>query len=118
MLPKVRASHHATRQVHHPTTTHPLTHTTPLYNPLDPDTHERLDENQLADELITFLIAGHGTDCFPIRTASTMTDLAIGYSETTAASLAFTCYLLSQHPDVEQKVIDEVCDHCTNLLHI
>lgn len=53
----------------------------------DPDTHERLDENQLADELITFLIAGH---------------------ETTAASLAFTCYLLSQHPDVEQKVIDEI----------
>jgi cytochrome P450 len=48
----------------HGTTTHLLTHTTPLCNPPDPDTHERLDENQLADELITFLIAGHGTDCF------------------------------------------------------
>jgi len=27
---------------------------------LDPETHERLGDRQLADELITFLIAGHG----------------------------------------------------------
>jgi len=53
----------------------------------DPDTGETLSDAQLADELITFLIAGH---------------------ETTAASLAFTFYLLSQHKDVEKRLLDEI----------
>jgi cytochrome P450 len=78
---------------------------------LDPDTHERLDENQLADELITFLIAGHGACTLPLNTLRLVaadTKLIAISTETTAASLAFTCYLISQHPDVEQKVIDEV----------
>ncbi|KAL6073850.1 Protein LUTEIN DEFICIENT 5, chloroplastic [Balamuthia mandrillaris] len=55
----------------------------------DPDTGETISDTQLSDELITFLIAGH---------------------ETTAASLAFTLYLISQHPHIEKKVLEEV-DH-------
>ncbi|HLP52694.1 MAG TPA: cytochrome P450 [Chitinophagales bacterium] len=53
----------------------------------DADTRERMTDAQLRDELITIFLAGH---------------------ETTANALAFTLYLLAQHPEIKQKVVDEV----------
>ncbi|MBZ5650349.1 MAG: cytochrome P450 [Acidobacteriia bacterium] len=46
-----------------------------------------MTDRQLRDEILTFLLAGH---------------------ETTAVSLSWTWYLLSQHPDVEQKLHQEL----------
>jgi cytochrome P450 len=51
---------------------------------VDPETGETISDQQLRDELITILIAGH---------------------ETTAAMLGFVFYILSQYPEVEKKVI-------------
>lgn len=48
-----------------------------------------MSEKLIRDELMTFLFAGH---------------------ETTATALTFTWYLLSQHPEVEQKLHAEVDD--------
>ena len=46
-----------------------------------------MTDRQLRDEILTFLLAGH---------------------ETTAVSLSWTWYLLSQHPEVEQKLRQEL----------
>jgi len=46
-----------------------------------------LTDTELLDEMMTILLAGH---------------------ETTANATAFTFYLLSAHPEIEQKVIQEV----------
>lgn len=48
-----------------------------------------LDEQQVRDELMTFLLAGH---------------------ETTANALAWTLLLLSRHPDARQRLVAEVDD--------
>lgn len=47
----------------------------------------RMDDQQLRDEVITLFVAGH---------------------ETTSNALTWTWYLLSQHPEIEQKVFEEV----------
>ena len=46
-----------------------------------------LDQKQLRDDLMTMLIAGH---------------------ETTAAVLTWTLYLLATHPEVQEKVVEEI----------
>jgi cytochrome P450 len=53
----------------------------------DADTRERMTDKQLRDELITIFLAGH---------------------ETTANALSFTFYLLAQHPEIKQRIVDEV----------
>ncbi len=53
----------------------------------DEDSGIRMSDQQLRDEMMTLFLAGH---------------------ETTAMALTWTWYLLSQHPDVEQKLGDEV----------
>jgi cytochrome P450 len=53
----------------------------------DADTAERMSDKQLRDEVLTIFLAGH---------------------ETTANAMAFTFYLLAKHPDVKQKVQQEV----------
>ncbi len=53
----------------------------------DVETGAGLDDSQLRNETITFLLAGH---------------------ETTANALTWTFYLLSQHPEVERELHDEI----------
>ena len=53
----------------------------------DPETGEGLSDDDLRDEVLTMLLAGH---------------------ETTANALAWTLILLSQHPDIARKVRAEV----------
>ena len=53
----------------------------------DEDHGARMTDEQIRDEAITIFLAGH---------------------ETTANALTWTWYLLSQHPDVERKLHDEV----------
>jgi cytochrome P450 len=53
----------------------------------DEDSGIRMSDQQLRDEMMTLFLAGH---------------------ETTAMALTWTWYLLSQHPDVEQRLLDEV----------
>lgn len=53
----------------------------------DEDTGERMSDRQVRDQVLTLLLAGH---------------------ETTAKALSWTLYLLSQHPAVEQHVMDEL----------
>ncbi|HVE47075.1 MAG TPA: cytochrome P450 [Acidimicrobiales bacterium] len=53
----------------------------------DPDTGARLDDVAVRDQALIFLLAGH---------------------ETTGATLAFALHLLGRHPDVQQRVRDEV----------
>ncbi len=53
----------------------------------DPESGERMNEQQLRDEVMTMVIAGH---------------------ETVASALAWTWYLLSQSPDAEAKLHEEV----------
>ncbi|GAA5105468.1 cytochrome P450 [Haloechinothrix salitolerans] len=53
------------------------------------DDGEPLDEQQIRDELMTFLLAGH---------------------ETTANALAWTLLLLSRHPDARDRLVAEVDD--------
>ena len=53
----------------------------------DEDTGERMTDQQLRDEVLTMLLAGH---------------------ETSANVLTWTWYLLSQHPDVEAKLAAEL----------
>jgi cytochrome P450 len=48
---------------------------------------QALDDKQVRDEVMTFLLAGH---------------------ETTAATLAWTLYLLAQHPATEERLHDEL----------
>lgn len=53
----------------------------------DSETGAGLDDLQLRNETITFLLAGH---------------------ETTANALTWTFYLISQHPEVERRLLDEI----------
>lgn len=53
----------------------------------DEETGESMSDRQLRDEVMTMLLAGH---------------------ETTSLALSWTYYLLSAHPDVEQRLADEV----------
>ena len=46
-----------------------------------------MTERQLRDETVTLLLAGH---------------------ETVALALSWTCYLLSQHPEVERRLVEEL----------
>ena len=55
----------------------------------DPETGEGMSDLQLRDEVTTMLLAGH---------------------ETTAVTLAWALYLLSQHPDVEARLREELRD--------
>ncbi len=58
---------------------------------LDPEytDGEPMNPQQLRDEVMTFLVAGH---------------------ETTAQALTFTCHLLATHPDVEARLVEELED--------
>ena len=58
-----------------------------LLSARDEETGEGMTDTQLRDEVITFFAAGH---------------------ETTALALTWTLYLLSQHPDIECTLHDEV----------
>eukprot|EP01113_Clastostelium_recurvatum_P026593 TRINITY_DN3191_c1_g1_i2.p1 TRINITY_DN3191_c1_g1~~TRINITY_DN3191_c1_g1_i2.p1 ORF type:complete len:569 (-),score=92.10 TRINITY_DN3191_c1_g1_i2:56-1762(-) len=53
----------------------------------DDKTGQRLQDDEIAAQCETFLLAGH---------------------ETTATALAFTVYLLSRHPEVEQRMVEEI----------
>lgn len=53
----------------------------------DPDTGEALGDTDIADNILTFIGAGH---------------------ETTALALTWTLFLLSRNPDIEQRVLDEI----------
>jgi cytochrome P450 len=58
-----------------------------LLSARDEETGEGMNDQQIRDELMTMLVAGH---------------------ETTANALAWTWYLLSQYPDVEQRLYSEI----------
>lgn len=58
-----------------------------LLSARDDETGAGMTDRQLRDEVLTMLLAGH---------------------ETTSLALAWTYYLLSQHPDVERAIADEV----------
>ena len=53
----------------------------------DPETGEGLNDQDIRDNIITFIGAGH---------------------ETTALALSWTFYLLARHPDIEQRVLAEI----------
>ena len=53
----------------------------------DPETGAALDEGDIADNILTFIAAGH---------------------ETTALALTWTFFLLSRHPDIEARVLAEI----------
>ncbi len=53
----------------------------------DPDNGQPMSDGQLIDEILTMTVAGH---------------------ETTASTLNFAWYLISQHPEVEQRLSDEL----------
>ena len=54
---------------------------------VDDETGERMDDQQLHDEVMTLFLAGH---------------------DTTAATMAWVLYLLAKAPDIEQRARDEV----------
>lgn len=58
-----------------------------MLNGIDPATHEKLSDENITDQLITFLIAGH---------------------ETTSSLLSFSFYYLLKNPSTYQKVQQEV----------
>ncbi len=58
-----------------------------LLDARDEDTGGFMSERQVRDEVLTLMLAGY---------------------ETTATALTWTCYLLSQHPDVEARLRDEL----------
>jgi cytochrome P450 len=58
-----------------------------LLSARDEETGEGMNDRQIRDELMTMLIAGH---------------------ETTSNTLAWTWYLLSQHPEVEEHLYSEI----------
>ena len=53
----------------------------------DPESGQVMDDRQIADNLLTFITAGH---------------------ETTALALTWTFYLLSLHPEIEERLVKEV----------
>ena len=53
----------------------------------DPQTGEAMQDRQLIDEILTLIVAGH---------------------ETTASTLNWTWYLISQHPEVEETLSNEL----------
>jgi len=53
----------------------------------DPQSGQLMQDGQLIDEILTLIVAGH---------------------ETTASTLNWTWYLISQHPEVEQKLSNEL----------
>lgn len=55
----------------------------------DEETGDQMNNKQVRDEVMTLFIAGH---------------------ETTANALAWTFYLLSQHPEVEERLVTEIQD--------
>jgi cytochrome P450 len=58
-----------------------------LISARDAETNEAMDDKQLRDEVVTFLVAGH---------------------ETTALALSWAWHLLAQHPDAEQRLHAQV----------
>lgn len=58
-----------------------------LMDARDEETGEGMDDRQLRDEVMTLMLAGH---------------------ETTSNALTWTLYLLSEHPDVREKLEEEV----------
>jgi cytochrome P450 len=58
-----------------------------LLEAVDEETDQAMSKRQVRDEVLTLLLAGH---------------------ETTANALAWTWYLLSQNPDAEEKLHDEI----------
>ncbi len=58
-----------------------------LFEARDEDTGEQMSDQQLRDELITIYVAGH---------------------ETSANALSWTWYLLTQHPEIYERLKDEV----------
>ncbi len=58
-----------------------------LMSAVDADTHEQMNDEQLRDEVLTIMLAGH---------------------ETTAVLLSWALYLLSLHPDIERRVRAEL----------
>jgi cytochrome P450 len=58
-----------------------------LLRACDAETHQSMDDKQLRDEVVTFLVAGH---------------------ETTAVALSWTWHLLSRHPEAERRLHDEI----------
>ena len=59
-----------------------------LFAAQDPETGLGMSDEQLRDEVMTLFLAGH---------------------ETTANALGWTIYLLTQHPDIAQRLAAEVC---------
>jgi cytochrome P450 len=53
----------------------------------DPDTGAPLTDQEIRDQILIFLLAGH---------------------ETTSTALTFTCHLLGRHPEIQRRVHDEV----------
>lgn len=60
-----------------------------LINARDAETNEAMDDQQLRDEAVTFLVAGH---------------------ETTAVALSWAWHLLSVNPDAERRLHREIAD--------
>ncbi len=58
-----------------------------LLNARDPETGEGLSDKEVRDQVLVFLLAGH---------------------ETTSTSLAFTFHLLGHHPEIQEKVQEEI----------
>lgn len=58
-----------------------------LLDAVDPDTGEGLSHLQIRSEVLSYLLAGH---------------------ETSAGTLTWACYLLSQHPEVARRVDEEL----------
>lgn len=58
-----------------------------LANALDPETGASMDDEQVIDNILTFILAGH---------------------ETTALALTWTFYLLSHHPETQDALLDEI----------
>ena len=57
-----------------------------LMESIDPETGQGMNERELLDEILTLVVAGH---------------------ETTASALNWTWWLLTRHPEVERRLLDE-----------
>jgi cytochrome P450 len=62
---------------------------TRLRQATDPETGEHISEDEVRDQALIFLMAGH---------------------ETTAGALTFTLHLLGRHPEIQDAVAAEACD--------